>query len=569
MNALFQDPPPETPQERLASYYRNQARDIARQAEEMRNDPGKLAHGQETGKANGDVDGNSPSQDDAMTPHEAAKPRKKTRKRNKKTRSSGDIDRGGAKPKSILKSTDGSASISRTSSGNRVNFKRQLEFYSENSIDTWSLLKYVMHRVYDSSPFWHDGQFENTWNEETVLQLNIPSFSLKETLFFMALFLATFLIPICTLIIPIKASSTGKVLDNIVFSLATISILGWCVGCYVVFYLEQFFASLVRWRLLIIAGMGPVAFLFHFLLSLAGGMMLPYGADTMICIVVAVVATLFYFLLPQASREKPGFKGRLIIGSFVLTMSFASIHLLSLMEAAKTRGPQVAYLLVLILPLIFTRLTTDMQEALPYTSAGFSMIAQGFLTWLFSSTVYSLLVALALEVPYYNLYAVYLISDLACICGVGPIWSLWSTAGYLRTSKFAQTIFGWAQNPIKPKPVLVKYFTRTLVATVYPLIMTAVYASDNKEAFASTSDAVLGDGKLPKLWITMMIEVATSLFWVAFVYRLMKVRCAKDAFNGVIIQFSKNLPYILIGGTVVSLHSVLIRAKPSNSGFLS
>lgn len=208
------------------------------------------------------------------------------------------------------------------------------------------------------------------------------------------------------------------------------------------------------------------------------------------------------------------------------------------------------------------------QEALPYASAAFSMIAQGLLTWIFSGTTYYLILHLAADVPYYKLFLTYYIVDLICLCGVGPIWSLWSGSAVLKTSKFAQTIFGWAQNPIKPKPVLTKSVTRMMMAIVMPFLLTILNVSYNQGAFKIVADGVLADGKLLQMWYCMLGEVATSLWFIVLIYRLMRVRCAKDAFHEVIIQFSKYVSYILLGGMVICMHIVLITALPANGGFL-
>lgn len=157
---------------------------------------------------------------------------------------------------------------------------------------------------------------------------------------------------------------------------------------------------------------------------------------------------------------------------------------------------------------------------------------------------------------------------MICLCGVGPIWSLWSGAAILKTSKFAQTIFGWAQNPIKPKPVIMKSLTRMLAAIVMPILLTLLNKSHNQDAFKTVSEAVFANGHLSQMWVCMLSEVATSIFFIVLIYRLMKVRCAKDAFHDVLIQFSKYTSYVLLGGMVISMHSVLLSALPANGGFL-
>lgn len=190
-------------------------------------------------------------------------------------------------------------------------------------------------------------------------------FVLQEILFFFAMFVFTALIPLLTILIPITAASSGSVIDHAGFSLGMMTLLGWSMGMYSLFYFEQFFGSLLPFRCLAMIVIGPLAAGFHILVSVSLGMLLPYGPDMVILFVVFTMAIMFGVCLPKDVRKKAGFYVRLIIGASVLGVSITCIRLLTLMEAAKTRGAQVAYALVLILPVIFTRLTTDVQVNRP------------------------------------------------------------------------------------------------------------------------------------------------------------------------------------------------------------
>lgn len=53
---------------------------------------------------------------------------------------------------------------------------------------------------------------------------------------------------------------------------------------------------------------------------------------------------------------------RLVINVSILVMSITCTWLLSLINAPRTKGPQVVYVLVLILPIIFACLTTDVHR---------------------------------------------------------------------------------------------------------------------------------------------------------------------------------------------------------------
>lgn len=184
---------------------------------------------------------------------------------------------------------------------------------------------------------------------------------LQEAFFFLSMFAFTALIPLLTTLIPITATSSGPAIDHAGFSLGMMTCLGLSMGLFSLLYFEQFFGCLLPHRRLVAVAMGPLSATFHALLSVCLGMLLPYGPDMVSLFVTFTMAIVFGLCMPKDVQKKAGFFVRLVIGASILGVSITCIRLLSLMEAAKTRGPQVAYALVLILPIIFTRLTTDVQ----------------------------------------------------------------------------------------------------------------------------------------------------------------------------------------------------------------
>ena len=59
-----------------------------------------------------------------------------------------------------------------------------------------------------------------------------------------------------------------------------------------------------------------------------------------------------------------------------------------------------------------------MQEAIPYTSQDFAIIAQALVSWIFSLSTYFILVMLSVSAKLWTLYFVHLLSDVACVAGV-------------------------------------------------------------------------------------------------------------------------------------------------------
>ena len=451
----------------------------------------------------------------------------------------------------------------------RVGFKNQLEFYDENDIDLWSLFKFVIQLMLHTSPLrmTQEGdipRFTGTTpsydpRHVASLQLRIPNFSYFQFAHFVLWASLPILYPLVALCIPMKESPHGSVSRHVAFSLGSMLFFGVILSFYTVLWLESYFGVTMKGRYFTAVVAGLLAPVFHITMSFASGGVLRFGPNLCAVFVVIVAGVGAYITLPK--DQGSGVKGRLAIALSVLISIIFSIYLIAMLETANDRGQKVAYFLIIILPVIFTRLTTDIQEALPNTSLEFSIVSQGFLTYVFSFCTYDLLVHFSKQVNFWKLYLVLTVVDMTCVFGVGPIWSLWSKAGYLRTSKYMQTIFGWAQNPIKPRPIIVKYYTRLTACVAFAIILSALRASGNKNAITSSSEKVIDSRKLREVWACLMIDALLSTGWIIFIYRVMKIRCSKEAFNGVVIQFSKNFCYLQTSAALAGLTLFLINSE--------
>eukprot|EP00210_Caulerpa_lentillifera_P004403 g4201.t1 len=365
------------------------------------------------------------------------------------------IDAGGLNTKTILKkdpTTKEHAFIKRNSSSkSRVGFKRKPTFEDENKYTTRDVLSYILHSVSSTSPFRRNITFAANDGDH---EIQIPPFQLKELLYSLFIICFPFLSSAIILCFPLTAERTGGIGYHWGFAFGIIPILGFTMGVYALLWLELFFSSPIKRRFWVMLIPWPLTMLCYSLLWVIFGRLVPFGIELITIFVCGLMSILVFFFMPLDVRETEGFKGKLAVGSFVLVASILCIRLLSLFESANKRGAEAAYLLTVILPVIFTRLTTDIQEALPYATQDFAIVAQTLVSWVYSLATYFVLLFFSKSAKLWSLYLVQLLSDVACVAGVGPIWALWSNVGYLKTSKYHQTIFGWSQKPLKPRPIL-------------------------------------------------------------------------------------------------------------------
>ncbi|CAD7695889.1 unnamed protein product [Ostreobium quekettii] len=471
--------------------------------------------------------------------------------------------------RSVLWPSKGASPLSvRRLFGRNVSFNAQLEFYNDGDVDAWSLFKFLIKLMLAMSPLRQErsgdiprytGSLNVNRRFATPSILGIPPLSWPALCHFLFWLVLPCLYSLTALIIPINADAQGGL--DLPFSLGVVFLWGIVKSFYAMLWFEAYFGTTVDYRYFIVAAAGTLAPIAHISLSAASGSLLYFGISLSGAFVDIAVSVGVYFMLPK--KDGLGVKGQLVISVSLLLAFTLSLNLLKMLNTANARGPQMGYMLMLILPPIFTRLTTDIQEALPNVSLEFSIVSQGLLTYAFSISTYNILVFFSLQIRLWKFYLVILAADTACMFAVGPIWSLWSTAGYLRTSKYMQTIFGWAQNPIKPRPVLVKYYTRFLAALVFSVVLSIVKSSGNGDVMNAAAH-VDDNTKLGDLWACTLADALISAFWVIFMYRLMKLRCSKDAFNDAVIQFSKNLCDIQLGATVSTLMLFLINSKGEN-----
>ncbi|CAD7697806.1 unnamed protein product [Ostreobium quekettii] len=459
----------------------------------------------------------------------------------------------------------------------KVEFQRRPTIVCETNIPLHLLLKFCIQTAYDASPWWIADDASVTIPRFPLplsnlskgpLQQKIGALTLNRYAFSLLFFLLPILLPLAVLLVPLKPHYEGTVIDHLGFSLVTMGITGAIMGANTLFWMENFFGELFPWRWTLMAAMGPATAAFHFAASLPGGGVLPYGVDVSMLFVVAAVGVWGCIVAPPAVRRRMDWCSHLWVGMGILVFSMLVTHLLLLIESANARGAHVAYVLIMILPVLFTRLTTDIQEAVPYTTQEFAMQCQGILTFVFSLATYCLLIFLSKVVPLWQLYLIFETVDVLSTLFVGPVWELWWKVGYLKTNKFQQSIFGWAQNPMKPKAVVMKYYTKAIAAVAFPVILSVLAESDNQQVFKMTSSDMLDAGKMAEIGACMVGEVVLSISWLVFLYIIMKTRCCQEDFNDLVIQFSKMFSVVQLEGVLATLLVFLIKAKPGNSEFL-
>ncbi|CAD7702661.1 unnamed protein product [Ostreobium quekettii] len=472
-----------------------------------------------------------------------------------------------------LKGATGGSSFKGSGSripAHRVGFSAHLEFYNDGDVPAISLFKYLMHLMLSLSPLWtaRQGDIPRYTGSPDVFprfappsKLDIPRVSPPALAHFILWLLLPLAYPLVALAIPMREDAGGGPASHLGLSLGVMAFWGLGKSFYAMLWFEAYFGTTLEYRYVTVAAAAVVAPMAHVGLCAAMGGLASFGVSLTGALVDVSVCTGVYFTLPR--QEGRGTKGQLAISISLLLAFSMAMNLLKMLNTANARGPRMGYMLMLILPPIFTRLTTDVQEALPNTSLEFSVVSQGLLTYTFSLCTYNILVFFSLEIRLWKFYLVVLAADTACMFAVGPIWSLWSSAGYLRTSQYMQTIFGWAQNPIKPRPVLLKYYTRFMAALVFSVVLSVVRASRNRGAVDATGYVERGT-ELGDLWACALADASISATWIVFMYRLMKRRCSKDAFNDTVIQFSKNLADIQAGATVATLMVFLINSHGEN-----
>lgn len=224
------------------------------------------------------------------------------------------------------------------------------------------VLIYTLHSVLATSPFRKEITFAANDGDSEIQKL---PFQIKEAIYFLFVLCFPFLASAIILCFPLTAERRGGIGDHWGFAFCIVPMLGFATGVYALLWLELYFGSPVKHRFWLMLVPWPSTMLFYGLLWVAFGGVVPFGVELTIIFVCCLMSIIVFYLMPLDVRENEGFKGKVAVGMTVLAGSILCIRMLALFESASTRGPEAAYLLTVILPVIFTRLTTDIQVLNP------------------------------------------------------------------------------------------------------------------------------------------------------------------------------------------------------------